>query len=427
MTEQLEKLGRKITLALLVSQSLFSASRIMTFTVASIIALQLANDNSQWSGVPSTLGQIGVALTAYPMGRLMDRAGRRRGLTVGYLVGIGGAIIAGVAVIQQSLVGFLIGVFFMGMTKSGMDLSRYAAAEANLPLKRARAISWVILGGTTGSILGPTLIRLATEGATRLNLAELSGPWFASALLMLLSVTVLNLFLRPDPQEIARQIEDMLETEASQPGRSDHRPAIQESARSVAEIFSRPAMQLALAAMIVGQVVMVMIMTITPVHMHQHQQHLSAISLVIMAHSFGMFGLSFMTGWLIDKFGRVNMIVGGGLILVMAGLISPASTEPVWLATGLFLLGLGWNFCYVTGSALLADNLQQAEKGRIQGLSDTAISATSALASLSSGLVFASVGFITMNLLSLAVAIIPIGLVLYYRAGRPARPIEEAV
>ena len=131
----LEKAGRKITAALLVSQSLFSASVIMIFTISSIIAVQLARNNNQWTGVPSTLILVGAALVAYPIGRLMDRAGRRIGLSVGHLFGILGVLIAGVAVINESLWVFLGGVLLVGLAKGVIDLGRYAAAEANAASK----------------------------------------------------------------------------------------------------------------------------------------------------------------------------------------------------------------------------------------------------------------------------------------------------
>ncbi len=67
---RLEKVGQKITATLLVSQSLFSASVIMLFTISSIIAVQLANNNGRWIGVPSTLILVGAVLVAYPIGSL---------------------------------------------------------------------------------------------------------------------------------------------------------------------------------------------------------------------------------------------------------------------------------------------------------------------------------------------------------------------
>lgn len=406
--DNFEKSGRKITLALLVSQSLFSASMIMAFTVGSIIILQMTDNDSRWTGVPTTLNLVGAAMMAYPMGWLMGRIGRRRGLSIGYVFGISGAALAGLAVVQGLLWLFLAGIVLMGFTRGIVEQGRYAAAEANLAHRRARAISLVVLGGTVGSIGGPVLIEQTSNLAQNLGLPHLSGPWFAAGFFFLVSLAIINMFLRPDPQQIARQLEARFQSEpAAGPSRGGRAP--------LGELIRNPNVKLAMGTMIVGQLVMVFVMAITPVHMHLAHHEISAISVVIMAHTLGMFGLSFVTGWLVDRFGSARMIVAGALILISACLVAPLSTAVPWLALGLFLLGLGWNLCYVAGSSLLAGSLRPREQTQIQGVNDTLISFTSAMGSLSSGLVFAAVGFTLMNWFALLLALIPIALVILLR------------
>ncbi|GIK42494.1 MAG: MFS transporter [Chloroflexota bacterium] len=414
----LEKAGQKITTALLVSQSLFSASVIMLFTISSIIAVQLAGDNSQWTGVPSTLILVGAALVAYPIGRLMDQFGRRIGLSVGHLFGIGGALIAGAAVIQESLWLFLGGVLLMGLAKGVIDLGRYAAAEANIVSKRARAISLVVLGGTVGSISGPALIKWTGVAAERFNAPSLSGPWFAAALFLAISLVMITIFLRPDPQQIGRQLA------ALEPGPT--LPA--QEGRSFQEVFfNEPRAKLAVAAMVFGQLTMVWVMTITPVHMHHHAHGIAAISWVFMAHTLGMFGLSFPVGWLVDRLGRVKMIIIGSLLLVASCLLAPLSAEVYWLVIVLFLLGLGWNCCFVAGSTLLADILRSHEKGRVQGLADAVVNVASGVGSLGGGFVFAATSFTTMSWLGLLAALVPLALVLFLRSTRSKVALEGTV
>jgi MFS family permease len=202
---QLEKDSRRIVFTLLAGQSLFSASMIMAFTVASIIAVQLGQSNG-WTGVPSALIVAGAALMAYPICKLMGRVGRRKGLSVGYGLGILAALTAAATVTMQSLPLFLIGVFVLGMTKGVLDQGGYAAAEATPSAKRAQAISWVVLGGTAGSILGPGLISITSRAATAVGLPALAGPWLAAAAIFGLTLFLINIMLRPDPQQIARQI-----------------------------------------------------------------------------------------------------------------------------------------------------------------------------------------------------------------------------
>lgn len=409
--------GRRVTIALLLTQSLFSASSIMAFTVGAIIILQLADNNSRWAGVPTTLNLVGAALMAYPIARVMDRVGRRWGLMAGFGFGAIGATLAGLAVIQESLWLFLGAILLLGFAKGTIDQGRYAAAEANLPAQRGRALSLVVLGGTAGSIVGPTLIQFSNNWAFAQGLPGLSGPWFLATLFFLLAGAIILIALRPDPQRIARR----MISEGLVP---DDRPTTTNTPNHVSskEILQRPGIQIAMTAMIVGQLVMVAIMAITPVHMHLCNHAIESISLVIMAHTTGMFGFSIVTGWLVDRLGRHRMIMAGSLILVAACLIAPLSTEVPLLATGLFLLGLGWNFCYVAGSTLLTDHLAAAEKGRFQGTNDTLISLTAAIGSLSSGFFFDAIGYTWMNWLALLVALLPLALVLLYRSGRPLAP-----
>jgi len=412
----LEKASQKITLTLLAGQSLFSASLIITFTVGAIIAVELADGNSRWTGVPSALVVVGAAMIAYPMGRLMDRIGRRKGLSIGYVIGIIGMLIASYGVINQSLFIFLLGVFGLGLTRGVIDQGRYAAAEASPTRSRARAISWVVLGGTVGSILGPSIIQLTGNMSSQAGLPTLSGPWFAAALFFALSLVITHVFLRPDPQEIGRQLAE-LEPRPAEPQ--------QVGGRRYKEVLRDPNVKLATGALIFSQVTMVVVMVVTPVHMHDHNHGLSSISLVIMGHTLGMFGLSFVTGWLADKLGRPKMIFTGGLILSLACFMAPFSTSVPWLAVALFLLGLGWNFCFVAGSTLLSDRLQRAEKGRVQGLTDTMINISSGIGNLSSGLIFAALGFTAMSWLAIALGLIPVALVIGLRSSRQKVAVLE--
>jgi len=137
-----------------------------------------------------------------------------------------------------------------------------------------------------------------------------------------------------------------------------------------------------------------------------------------MAHTLGMFGLSFLTGWLVDRLGRPRIIFGGGLILAASCFMAPFSNGVVWLSTALFLLGLGWNWCFVGASTLLSDTLRQEERGRIQGLTDTMVNVSSGAGNLLSGLAFATFGFKAMSWFTILLGLVPVVLVIF---SRPAR------
>ncbi len=397
----LERTSQKITSTLFVSQSLFSAAMIMSFTVGAIILVEMAGNDTRLTGIPSMLMLAGAALMSYPMGRLMDRFGRRPGLMLAFSLGIVGTILAGIAVIIQSIPLFLVGVFGLGLNRSGSELGRYAAAEASPAHKRARTISIVVFGGTIGSVGGPRLISWTNGLAETYGFDPLSGAWFGGAVMLFIALCVIFIFLRPDPATIAQQ---MAEQEPDLPIEETEK-------RSVREILALPTAKIAIGAILLGQLAMVAVMTVTPVHMRGHDHSIDSIAWVIMAHTLGMFGLSFVTGYLVDKFGQIRMIVAGGLVLTMACLLAPLWNTVIALAISLFLLGLGWNFCFVSGSALVAKIVRPQEKGSLQGLTDALNFGVSAVGSVSSGFILAGLGFLIMSWLTILVALAPIVLV----------------
>jgi MFS family permease len=156
---------------------------------------------------------------------------------------------------------------------------------------------------------------------------------------------------------------------------------------------------------------MVLLMGITSLHMKDHQHALSAISLVFSAHTFGMFAFSIISGRLTDWWGREPVILSGAGILVLACVLAPLSPDVFPLSIALFLLGLGWNFCYVGGSTLLADQLSPAERARTQGTNDLLIGLSTAGVSFSSGLLFTGIGYYGMGILGAVASLSLLGLV----------------
>ncbi|HMO56825.1 MAG TPA: MFS transporter, partial [Roseiflexaceae bacterium] len=289
------RLGRRLIAILFATQSLASAGLIATFTVNPIVGARLSG-NEALAGLPGTLLQIGAALAAYPMGRLMQRSGRRIGLSLGFFLGTIGMLIAGLAIATASFPIFLLGLAFMGASRGAIEQGRYAAADA-LPIsQRARAISTIVFASTIGAVVGPGLVEPLGNLVAGYGLNPLAGPMFGGSTLLLIGAFILVFFLRPDPRDIARFLNEQ-EPEAT-------RIATDGPVRTLGEIIRQPGIQLAVVAMIFGQVVMVLVMTVTSLHMDHHNHGLGDIGLVLSAHTLGMFGLSFFTGFVADRIGR---------------------------------------------------------------------------------------------------------------------------
>jgi MFS family permease len=104
---------------------------------------------------------------------------------------------------------------------------------------------------------------------------------------------------------------------------------------------------------------------------------------------------------------------------LLACITAPLSPNVLPLAVSLFLLGLGWNFCFVGGSTLLADQLSPNERARTQGINDLLVGLASAMGSLGSGLVFAASGYLVIALVSGALALLPLVMVLSWMRSSP--------
>jgi len=395
--DNISRKAKKITLTLFGGQSLASAAFIGAVTLNSILGAKLGGSAS-WAGVPSAVYQLGGAGAAFLWGFIMDAIGRRGGLVTGLVLGVFGSALAVWAVASSNLAGFLASMLLMGIANAAVTLGRFAAAEVHAPEARGRAISNVVVGGTIGAVAGPLLVAPSGQLVSNYGLDELSGPYTASLALFAIAALIIFIGLRPDPRELGREIA-RLYPEAT-PSHGDR--------RSIPKIFKQPAVIVAVLAMVLGQMVMVMVMVITALHMRNHQHGLGQVSLVISAHTVGMFAFSIISGRLADHWGRGPVILIGASTLLLACLAAPLSPQVLPLAISLFLLGLGWNFCFVGGSALLADQLSPAERARSQGFNDLLVGFAGALASLSSGLIFAAVGFGIMAAIGAVFTLIPL-------------------
>jgi MFS family permease len=290
-----------------------------------------------------------------------------------------------------------------------LQLGRFVAAEVHPPAERGRAIAQVVAGGTVGAIVGPLLIGPMGHLARGAGVDELAGPYAASAVLFVMAAIVILVGLRPDPGRIGREIAGLADSAVS--------PA---AARPLSVILRLRGVRVAMATLILAQVVMVMLMVITSLHMKGHHHPLGRIAAVISSHVVGMYAFSVVSGRLADRWGRARTILSGAVMLGLACLAAPLSPAAIPLGVSLFLLGLGWNLCYVGGSSLLADQLAPAERARTQGFNDFLMGAAAATGSLGSGWVFAAVGYGAMGAVAATAALVPF--VMAWRFGRAVRP-----
>ena len=397
------RIARKITWTLFITQSLASAGFIAAATINPILGEKLAADRSL-ATLPTALYLLSGALSASMWGYFMDRIGRRNSIVLGLVIGVIGNLLVLAAIQLSSFMLVILGLVLMGITNAAILLGRFAAAEVNTPEQRGRAISAVVLGGVIGTILARVLAVPVGNFAVSIGMDELAGAYITTLVLFAVASVLVFLGLRPEPRDVGRELAKQYPDAIPQGGES----------RPIFQILREPPAITAVAAMVLGQMVMVAIMVVTSLHMEDHHHARSDIYSVISAHTFGMFAPSIFSGWLLDKVGRGKMILIGAFTLLMACITAPISPNVLPLGVSLFLLGLGWNFCFVGGSTLLSDQLSPVERSRTQGTNDLLVGLASALISLSSGFIFNAAGYMAMSLIAGVISLVPLVLALTF-------------
>ncbi|MGW2099740.1 MFS transporter [Streptomyces olivaceoviridis] len=389
---------RRVLRVLVASQVLSGAGLAAGVTVGALLAQDMLGSTGL-AGLPSALLTAGSALTAVAVGRLSDKRGRRPGLAAGYLTGAVGSAGVITAAVVDSPVLLFVALFVYGAGSATNLQARYAGADLARPGHRARAVSTVLVATTLGGVAGPNLAAPTGTFAEHLGIPNLAGPFMLSGTAYALAALVLALRLRPDPLLLAREV-----AVAEEAGVAAH-PA---AAEAVDRGEGRGGVVLGALVMVLTQLVMVAIMTMTPVHMHDHGHGTAASGLVIALHVGAMYLPSPLTGRLVDRYGGMKVAAASGITLLAAGVLAAAAPgdSVALLAFALALLGLGWNFGLVSGTAIITDTVPLATRARTQGVVDVSIAIAGATGGMASGLMVAAAGYpalaLTGGLLSLA-------------------------
>ncbi|HVQ62202.1 MAG TPA: MFS transporter [Burkholderiales bacterium] len=377
---------------------MLAACQALLFTNnATVIALNgLAGyalaSNKALATLPVTGWVVGGALSTFPMSLLMKRIGRRAGFTVGALIGMVGASICSLALVQGNFWLFCLGAMVFGVYNAVGQYYRFAAADAASAEFKPKAISLVLAGGLVGGIVGPEVSKHTIDvlGTSYL------GAYLSLIGFLVLVVGVVQLLDIPSPAG------DDLEV----------------SSRPLREIMAQPVFIVAAMSAAIGYGVMNLLMTATPLAMRLCGHPYSAAASVIGWHVVGMFGPSLFTGNLIRRFGVLQVMTAGALIFyaVVAIALSGISVPHFWVA--LVLLGIGWNFLYIGGTTLLTDACSPAERAKTQGANDSIIFLTMMITSFGSGVLIDAKGWEALNWLALPFITVAAAAVLWLLARR---------
>jgi MFS family permease len=360
---------------------------IAAVTVATLAARSITG-SELLAGVPGSLAVISTAVGTSVLGRVVVSAGRRRSLVVGTSTAVVGAAVSVFAVFESRFVVLVAGMAILGFGNAASHLSRYTAADLVSAERRGSALSLVVWAGTIGAVVGPRLLGPAGDIAAEMGASEYAGGYLGAVVFMGLALLLFLIALRPDPSTLAVVDDEVFGSV----------PAVPVVAM---EVFRRRPVQLALAAMVIGQLVMVLIMTATPIHVENNGFGLTLVGSIISAHTLGMFAFAPLVGRVVDRVGAVPMIGASAVVLIASALLAASvdASATGLLMLALFLLGIGWNLGFVSGSTLLSVSVEPSLRPLIQGRVDSMVWGSSALASAGSGVLLAGPGYTFLSLL----------------------------
>ncbi|ARN74573.1 MFS transporter [Oceanicoccus sagamiensis] len=355
----------------------------MMMLVGSLLGADMA-PSVDWATLPIALMVIGTAIGVVPATKLMQSLGRKNALWLFMGLGIATCLLASESLVYHSFTLFCVCALFIGVTNAALQQVRFAAMECVDASKAATAASVIMLGGVLAAIVGP---ELAVFGRHLTEIDYQGSFWLVAASTGL--AAILLTFFSPAQQAAV--------TTAS-------------TTRPIREILQNRAFCLAVASGVVGYMVMTFVMTCTPISMHNHHGHsLADTKWVIQCHIAAMFLPSLVSPWLFRLLGIRGMMVTGLIcyaITIAIGVVD-TSVNGFWLQ--LVMLGIGWNFLFVSGTALLPSTYLPGEQYRAQSFNDSTVFSIQAVASLSAGWAISSTSWQAVLLL----CTIPVGLMLY--------------
>ena len=353
----------------------------MITLLGGVVGAKLSHD-PMLSTLPVSIMIVGIAIFTIPAAHVMKFIGRRRGFIASALTSAVASLFAAYAIWTESFIIFCFTMLFIGANLAFVQQYRFAAAESVKPNQSSKAISFVLIGSIGAAYLGP---EIASRAKDLLDFGVYSGSFLGLAIMSLLAAILLYFY-----DDVEVQDEGILAKE-----------------RPLQEIIKQPLFILAVLAGVVAYGMMSFIMTATPVSMHVFEGYsLEDTARTIQIHVIAMYLPSLFTGTIISRLGVLKVMIAGSVFLSASISIALLGHQLQYYWGALFLLGIGWNFLFVSGTTLLTRTYHSTERFNAQAINDFSIFAISALASLLAGVIIHHVGWNFINLLCIPLLVL---------------------
>ncbi len=374
-TDQTSPTGLVNFALLLAANAILGSAMPMMIILGALAGLLLA-PTPGLATLPASVSTLAGLVAAAPFSLFMGRFGRQAGFVAGAAVAAAGGAAAVAGVLQASFPLLLVGHFALGAALACFQFFRFAAAEVVPDRWKPVAISLMLTSGLLAAFAGPEVF---TRTKDMLAPIPFAGAYGAISVLCGMGILPL-LFLRG----LGRA--PRMEETASAP------------AVNVIAVLRRPMVAVAVATAAVSQGVMVLLMVPTPIAMVGCGFTEADAGDVVRWHVVAMFAPSFVTGFLIKRFGATAIVMTGLALLAGSAVIAASGITLPHFYSAMIVLGVGWNFGFVGATSLLADALAPHERAAVQGLNDTAIALCASVCAFASGALVVGAGWTILAL-----------------------------
>lgn len=362
-------LPRNISLLFMAQPLVMCSAPIIVF-IGGLLSSELAA-NPSLATLPISLMILGVAAGSIPAAMIAKVKGRKFAVFTGFSCLLIAALLAVLATKLALFEVFAFASFLFGLGGSFTQQLRFAAIEStdneeDIP----KILAILMLSGVFAAFLGPEIAVTAKEWLSSPH--GYAGSFFLLALFICLAAFIMIFFKEPEIKEVSTTGE----------------------ARPLTTLVKQPLFIIAISTATIGYALMSYLMTATPLSMHNMQGHsLIETKWVIQSHIAAMYIPSLLTPWLVKKIGLRGLLITGSIIYIVVALIAFSGQEVMHYWWALILLGIGWNFLFLTGTSLLPQSYKACERHKVQATNDFVLFGFQAFASLMAGWVLFTGGW----------------------------------
>lgn len=337
-------------------------------TFGAIAGSVLTTDGAQ-ATLPIMLSLLSAGIGTVPASLLMKRVGRRAGFALGAALGAAGAITAYYALGTGSFAEYCAGFMLLGIYQAFAQYYRFAVTD-HIPADRATsAVAFVMAGGVLAALVSSTMADWSQQSIPSL---PLQGPFAALGLLLAANALAFALLGSRATQAISKTRND---------------------ARRTMSILMDRAFVKATFFTTLSYLIMSCVMTAAPLAIVGCGLSAATAAQAIQWHLVAMFAPSLLLQYRMFRQSPGVTISVGSVAFIMSIVVLAAGQKSEYFLFGMVLLGIGWNFVYVGSTVLLLTGIAREDQATAQGLNELIVWGAAAVASGSSGWIFAMSGW----------------------------------